>query len=153
MRYTSKVQEIRVLMELVEDSARAIFDIRCSENSDRVGREGFRKLRTTIVVFLSRNSWGHYDTQSAHYIQALLPSVPSPGRNRCGCVSCSGCPNRSFEACTLCHLLHSFDPTTRCRVLIKRCHGRTPELMAPERMNRMCNACPTVLHGKFLPYR
>ena len=54
--YTREVQEIRILVELVEDSTRAILDIRGGENSNRVPRKSFGEPRAAVVVLLRRDS-------------------------------------------------------------------------------------------------
>jgi hypothetical protein len=99
-----QVAEVGVLVELVKDGTGGIFEVRGGEHGDGVWRELFGELGAALKVFESR------------YIRCYLRNVsmgreaygtvaPSPAFNRCGWVSCSGCPNLSSAAGTLKHRL------------------------------------------------
>lgn len=56
---TSQVEEVRFLVEFVEDGTGAVFDIRRSEDGDAVLGESFGEICAALVVFESRNSGSH----------------------------------------------------------------------------------------------
>ena len=55
--YTSQVEEVGVLVELVEDCARSKLQIRTGEDSDRVRWQLFGELLATLVIFERSNVW------------------------------------------------------------------------------------------------
>jgi hypothetical protein len=57
---TGQVEEVRLLVEFIEDGARSVFDIGGSEDGDGVLRKGFGEVCTTFVIFEGRDSGGHW---------------------------------------------------------------------------------------------
>ena len=57
---TSQVEEVRFLVEFVEDGTGAVLDIRRREDSDTVLGESFGEVCAALVVLESRNSGSHW---------------------------------------------------------------------------------------------
>lgn len=57
--FTSQVEEVWFLVELVEDGTGAVFDIRRSEDGNTVLGESFGEVCAALVVLEGRNTRSH----------------------------------------------------------------------------------------------
>lgn len=60
--FTGQVEEVRVLVEFVEDCARGILEVGTGEDSDRVGRELVGELLAALPVLKGGDVRGDYVT-------------------------------------------------------------------------------------------
>jgi hypothetical protein len=63
---TCEIEEVRVLVELVEDGSRAVFDVRSCKDRNRVWGKRFRKLHAAVVVLLGGDAGCHW-----HFVNML----------------------------------------------------------------------------------
>lgn len=108
-----QVQEVRVLVELVEDGAGRIFQVVCGEDGGRVWGQFFGEGGAALVVLECRDTGGDY-RMLVEGKTVLGRSSPSPALSRCGCVSWSGWPNRSSAAGTAAAAYALVPPTLGC---------------------------------------
>lgn len=91
---TSQVEEVGLLVELVEDCARAELRVCCGEHGDAVLGKLAGERGSAVMVLQGGDARCYYSDIS----EPLSPiqkahSIRSPALTICGCVSCSGCPN------------------------------------------------------------
>jgi hypothetical protein len=57
---TGQVEEVRLLVELIEDGTRSVLDVGGSEDGDGVLGKGFGEVCAAFVIFKGRDSGGHW---------------------------------------------------------------------------------------------
>lgn len=83
--HTRQVEEVWVLVEFVEDGAGSVLGVGRGEDGYGVCREGFCKLRASLVILESgdpRCDWKQYHLAIRSHMRARLVSIPSPAWTR-----------------------------------------------------------------------
>jgi hypothetical protein len=85
--YTSQVEKVWILVELVEYCSRAVLDVGSGEDSDCIRWQSFSKLDASIVILLGRDTGCNYVVSVYRNKCSVILTLLSPACSKCGCVS------------------------------------------------------------------